>query len=124
MVLGKFEVDVLIKSNALFGTILFILYNLVIVCVLLSMFLTIIADYYSEIAKDDNFLLEEEDPDLFEYLKEKLLFLIPSSYFKKDQEEAVKKNHTELFPQKVHQLIRYMNKVIFFLIDSHSNLFI
>jgi hypothetical protein len=88
------------------------------------MFLTIIADYYSEIAKDDNFLLEEEDPELFEYLKEKLSFLIPSSYFKKDQEEAVKKNQTELFPQKVHQLVRYMNKVIFFLIDSHFNLFI
>jgi hypothetical protein len=117
MVLGKFEVDVLIKSNALFGTILFILYNLVIVCVLLSMFLTIIADYYSEISKEDDFILEEEDPEFFEYLKEKFLFLIPSSYLKNDNEEIALKSHSETFPEKVHQLVRYINRVNLFLID-------
>ncbi len=117
MVLGKFEVDMMIKSNALFGTVLFVLYNLVVVCVLMGMFLTIIADNYSEIAKENNLSLEEEDPDLFEYLKEKVQFLIPSSLksgANTDQEHlnhGTLKTASEDFPQKVHKLIQYVNKV-------------
>jgi len=88
------------------------------------MFLTIIADQYSEIAKDDDFLLEEEDPDLFEYLKEKLSFLIPSSYLRSNKEESVKKDHSELFPEKVHQLVRHINKVNLMLVDFNLNLII
>jgi hypothetical protein len=115
MVLGKFEVDVMIKSNALFGTALFVLYNLVVVCVLMSMFLTIIADNYSEIAKDENLSLEEEDPDLFEYLKEKVSFLIPSSLKPGERQESYNrgtlKAPSEDFPQKVHKLVQYVHKV-------------
>jgi hypothetical protein len=119
MVLGKFEVEAMIKSNALFGTALFILYNLVVVCVLLSMFLTIIADNYSQIAKDENLTLEEEDPDLFEYVKEKVSGLIPSSLKSNSRINDVNgkailyQDSIDHFPNKVYELLRYINQVIF-----------
>jgi len=120
MVLGKFEVDMMIKANALFGTALFILYNLVVICVLMSMFLTIIADNYSEIARNDDFILAEEDPDLYEYLKEKMIFLIPKAFLPKRflNENKIKstsyKYPSEIFPQKVNELLCHIHQVSFF----------
>jgi len=118
MVLGKFEVNEMIRSNALFGTGLFVLYNLVVVCVLLSMFLSIIADNYSQIAKDENLALEEEDPDLFEYIKEKISFLVPSalksnnSRQDENSKDILYQDSLDYFPVKVHELLRYINQVI------------
>ena len=79
LILGKFDVLPIIKANALFGSIFYILYNVLVVFMLINMFLSILTDHYNEARMSTD--LDKEDPELFNYFKS----FLSSVFRKKDK---------------------------------------
>ena len=82
LILGKFDVLPIIKANALFGSIFYVLYNVLVVFMLINMFLSILTDHYNEARMSTD--LDKEDPELFNYIKSVL-----SSVFRKKDEGKI-----------------------------------
>ena len=76
IILGKFQIDIMIKSNALFGSIFFIFYNIMIVFIMINILSVIITDNFSLIKMSN--ASEDEDPELLDYLKSILSSLFAS----------------------------------------------
>jgi hypothetical protein len=111
LILGKFYVLPIIKANALFGSIFYILYNVLVVFMLINIFLSILTDHYNEARTSTD--LDKEDPELFNYFKS----VLGSVFSKKDKENAqpVYQDVVSSLPRKTEQLLARFNKVSFFL---------
>jgi hypothetical protein len=113
MILGKFEVDSLIQANAFFGTTLLIVYNIFVVFILVNILISILIENFAEI-KMDNSLLNEEDPDLFNYLKSAITQFLPKS--KNDSRVDINsdyKSSIDLFPNKINRLLNKIERSYF-----------
>jgi hypothetical protein len=117
MVLGKFEVDSLIEANALFGTTLFILYNILVDFLLVNMLVSILTDNYAQVKMDSSFL-DDEDPDLFKYVKSIVTQFLPKDKNKPDfhiqnNVDLTYKDSVALFPNKINKLLNKVEKSYF-----------
>jgi len=117
MVLGKFEVDSLIEANALFGTTLFILYNILVVFMLVNMLVSILTDNYAEVKMNSSFL-DDEDPDLFKYVKSIVTQFLPKDKNKPDfhmqnNVDLTYKDSVGIFPIKINKLLNKVEKNYF-----------
>jgi hypothetical protein len=117
MILGKFAIQRLIDANGLFGTTLFFTYNILIVFVLINIFLTILIDNYNEVKADSSFL-DDQDPDLYEYLKSLFYSFVPKKIGLHNEENKLQhyeyKDSIALFPSKINRLLFKIDKVLYF----------
>ena len=107
LILGKFDVLPIIKANAVFGSIFYILYNILVVCMLINIFLSILTDHYNEARMSHD--LDREDPELFSYFKS----VVGSVFSKKDKDKAQPTYVDPVggFPRKMEQFLSRFNKV-------------
>jgi len=110
LILGKFDVLPIIKANALFGSIFYILYNILVVFMLINIFLSILTDHYNEARMSTD--LDREDPELFNYFKS----VMGSVFSNKDKEKAQPTyiDPVSGFPRKMEQFLSRFNKVIYY----------
>ena len=88
ILLGKFSVEELFNGNKILGPIIFIFYNIVIVITMVTIFISILMNYYAIVKSKQD--LGDEESKLYSYLKElvsKYLFFIK---IKSDDEEIGK----------------------------------
>jgi hypothetical protein len=108
LILGKFDVLPIIKANAVFGSIFYILYNILVVMMLINIFLSILTEHYNEARMSHD--LDKEDPELFNYFKSVL-----GSIFSKKNAEKTQPIYIDTIsslPRKTEQLLARFNKVI------------
>jgi len=73
ILLGKFEIGPLLEGNPLFGSILFMSYNVVIVLLLMNTFISIICESFEAVREE--LVGKPNDFEVFEWMQEKLLRL-------------------------------------------------
>ena len=73
IILGKFNTESFIASKSSLTPFLFVAYNVIITFVLINIFVSILISNF-DLARLDN-QLDREDPEMFNYLKEKLFSL-------------------------------------------------
>jgi hypothetical protein len=114
MILGNFPFESLLKGNILFGTVLFFVYNIMILFVLINMFLTILVDNYHETKKDSS-RMDDEDPNLYQYIKSLFFSLVSKEKFNSRNGEnnldSSFRDGITLFPNKINQLLMKIEKV-------------
>ena len=79
IMLGKFSADEVFNGSKVFGPIIFIFYNIVIVMTMITMFISILMNYYALIKSKKD--LGDEESQLYSYLRElisKYFFFIKS----------------------------------------------
>ena len=113
IMLGKFEVQPLIKSNSFFGPVFFMVYNLVMVLMLLNIFISIVTDSFEMVRNG----YAESDVNIIEFLSENFKKII--NYGRKDAGKKVKEENlkyietAEYFSSKTHQLLQEISKVFY-----------
>jgi polycystin 1L2 len=114
MFLGKFAIDSLINANGFFATVLFFAYNIMICFILINTFLTILIDNFNEV-KANSSHMDEEDPNLFEYLKFQFYSLVPEKFNQKYNKNQIQRfeyvDPVTNFPNKMNKLILKVQKV-------------
>jgi hypothetical protein len=97
IMLGKFSVDEIFNGNKILGPIIFIFYNIVIVMTMITIFISILMNYYSLIKSMHD--LGDEEYQLYNYLKElisKYLFFIKIKSDDKEISESYVDNYKYL----------------------------
>ena len=109
LILGKFQVTPMLNANALFGSLFYVLYNIVVVFLLINMFVSILIDNYNLMRLDSE--LENHDPEIMEYIKS-VIYPIFGLDEKKNvnHKSLVYMDSASLFPIRVDALITKINK--------------
>ena len=109
IILGKFNSGTFYRSNFILSPWIFVFYNVIIVFSLTNLLVSILAEYF-ELAQQDQ-ELEREDPELFTYLANYLLFWKSSSVL---SENPIYRTHINTMDQKFEKIIRRFKSVSFF----------
>ena len=111
IILGKFQIDIMIKSNALFGSICFVLYNIIIVFVLVNLLISILTDYYNMTRMSN--VLENEDPEILEYMSSLLssLFKLKNKNDEENGENKKRSDKIAMFRKSVDNLVTKILKL-------------
>jgi hypothetical protein len=103
VILGKFEVRSIINANPFFGSLFFIIYNIMVVFVLASFFVSILLDYFSLIRTSND--LDKNDPEIIEYIKSLIYPLFGLDKNEKKKSYTENKNLFNLLDKKIDDLI-------------------
>ena len=100
LILGNFDVSPMIRANAVFGAVFYILYNIFFVFTLINIFFSILTMHYNEARMNSD--LDDQDPELFNYIK----FLICSVFKKENKNDDKNENlvYTDEFDQVIRKL--------------------
>jgi hypothetical protein len=113
IILGKFDVRQLLESNAVFGPLIFSLYNIIIVFLLVNIFISVLTDHYSQVKENKD--LNLHDPEILDYLKLKFRSISELFYTHKRNEKELSKyvyeNITETFQKKIDELMQKIVKI-------------
>jgi hypothetical protein len=113
LILGKFDVLPIIKANVFFGSIFYLLYNVLVVFMLINIFLSILTDHYNEARMSND--LDKEDPELFNYFKSVLGSVLKKKNGKENRNPVYYDPFMSL-PKKMNEMLSRLNKVTFLLI--------
>ena len=103
IMLGKFQVQPLLQADSLFGPIIYCTYNVCIIFILLTMFVSIINDSFKIIREDS----KKQDYGMFEYMRDK----IKSFFERKNENTIVYKDQIEYLTDKIDDLLLLVNDV-------------
>jgi hypothetical protein len=107
IMLGKFQVQPLLQADSLFGPIIYCTYNVCIIFVLLTMFVSIINDSFKIVREDS----KKQDYEMFEYMRDR----VKSFFEKKKENTIVYKDQIEYLTDKIDDLLLLVNDVNNFL---------
>ncbi len=112
IMLGKFRVESLLIADSTFGPIFYALYNIYIVFVLLTVFISIINASFKVVREDS----KKQDYHMVNFIKRKLG--IKNERLNSDSQQKdfnptnkVYKDHVSYFPEKMDQLLSVINDV-------------
>ncbi len=103
IMLGKFQVQPLLEADSVFGPIIYSIYNVCIIFILLTMFVSIINDSFKIIREDS----KKQDYEMFEYMRDR----IKSFFDKKTENTIVYKDQIEYLTNKIDDLLLLANDV-------------
>jgi polycystin 1L2 len=119
IMLGKFQVDPLVKAHAFFGPLLFSLYNIFVVFILLNMFISIINDTFSAVRNDAE--KQADDYHMVNFIVSKLKLW--TGIGNNDDEDGLAynpvldanknsyKDQITYFPEKIDELLYILSEV-------------
>jgi hypothetical protein len=107
IMLGKFQVQPLLQADSFFGPIIYCTYNVCIIFVLLTMFVSIINDSFKIVREDS----KKQDYEMFEYMRDR----VKSFFEKKKENTIVYKDQIEYLTDKIDDLLLLVNDVNNFL---------
>lgn len=114
MILGRFQVEPLVRAHSTLGPLLYVMYNLVVVFVFLNIFISIVDSTFIMVKRDSK--KQPESYDFVEYFSRKVDDLLVRNKSKNlYTKEAIEtyKDHITLFPEKLNKLSDSLIKVIF-----------
>ena len=121
IMLGKFNSNVFYATNgSMLRPVLFVAYNICIVFIMVNTLITILVENY-QLARDST-ELEEQDPDLYNYVKSLLVSMFSFSSLKKQQQGQMEKapsdylSFIEALPYKFEEYLERIEKVFFKLV--------
>ena len=107
LILGKFQVASMISANAFFGSLSYILYNIMVVFLLINMLVSILTDNYNLIRSSDE--LDHHDPNIMEYVKSVIKPIFGMNEKKTKKGEYM--DQASLFTKRVNDLIAKLNRI-------------
>jgi hypothetical protein len=112
--LGKFSSDEIFNGNKIFGPVIFIFYNVVIVMTMITMFISILMHYYAKTKSNED--LGEEEAQLYSFLKElfsKYFFFVKFKSEKKDVEKSNKNyvDNCKYFEKIIDAFVKKVSQV-------------
>ena len=117
IMLGKFEVQSLMKTHAILGPLLFSAYNIFIVFILLNMFVSIISDTFAKVRADIN--KQSDDYHMVKFIKTKVRQMVglgQNNHVDVVQfnpgAAMVYKDQVSYLPEKVDELLYALSEVI------------
>jgi hypothetical protein len=114
MILGRFQIDPLVRAHSTLGPLLYGLYNLIVVFVFLNIFISIVDSTFVMVKRDSK--LEQSSYDFGEYFSRKINDILDRNK-RSDANTNVTadtyKDHVTLFPEKLNKLSDAIIKVIF-----------
>jgi hypothetical protein len=118
MMLGKFDALSIVRADKYIGPLAFSLYNIVMICFTLNIFVSIIIESFGQVRHE-----ARENPDEFDFMNHaikrfKKLFGKSSSNIA-EQNKQVYRDHLSVFPNRINKLINFTYRVKKFV----SNLF-
>jgi len=111
VMLGKFDASEYMQQNTLIGPFIFSAYNIVMICFILNIFISIITDAFEKVRLD-----YKSNPNR-EFHFWSTGKMIVHNFFKNKQENNVSKrkpkyrDHISVFPKRVDQLSKYVIRV-------------
>jgi hypothetical protein len=116
IILGKFDSETFLRSSSFLGPLMFVTYNVVIVFVMTNLFISILIDYYETTKIDPS--LDEEDPQLFSFLKKTIL----SIFQKEKQPKPVYLSWWDTLPTRFVEFLNRYKRVTTFLFVYYKTL--
>jgi hypothetical protein len=107
ILLGKFEVQNLTQKNPIFGSVIFCMYNLIVVLILTGILITILTDAYEEVKEKAHEYRDDEEVWKLMKLKLKKLFRIKD---KEEDESQIKPGPLGTLDTKAELLIKRVEK--------------
>jgi len=107
MMLGKFDATQFVKSTNILAPVVFSLYNIVILCFALNIFISIITDAFDKIRNEAK--MKPFEFDLIRHIRTKLKRYFESGSFQ--ETNFMYKKHHIMFPTQVNRLISYISRV-------------
>ena len=115
IMLGKFEAESIVRSNSSIGPVAFSLYNIVMLCFTLYIFISIITEAFNHVRHE-----AKNNPDQFDFMnrafKRFKKLLGKSSSNNAYQNEQVYRDHLSIFPNRINKIINFTYRVNLFLI--------
>ena len=115
MMMGKFETDSYMRVNQIIGPLVFSMYNIVIICFTLNIFISIITDAFDKVRHE-----AKENPEKFDFMnhaimrfKRMLRIQQNKTYF-----EPNCRDHLSLFPNRVIKLINLIFRVNLYILKK------
>jgi hypothetical protein len=114
MMLGKFDALSIVRADTYIGPLAFSLYNIVMICFTLNIFVSIITEAFDHVRHK-----AKNNPDQFDFMNHaikrfKKLFGKSSSNIA-EQNKQVYRDHLSVFPNRINKLINFTYRVNFFL---------
>jgi hypothetical protein len=109
IILGKFNSDTFYHSDTFLGPAIFISFNICIVFIMISTFISILIENYN-LAQNDH-ELDEEDPELFNYLRSLLVSVLFCFSKNKETTSHVYVDYWDSLPSKFDGYFDRMKKV-------------
>ena len=82
IILGKFNAGLIYEAESVFAPFIFVSYNICVVFVMINIFVSILIESFNLVREDQQ--LDEEDPELFDYLKTLMISII---FFWRDNDD-------------------------------------
>ena len=114
MMLGKFDALSIIRADTYVGPLAFSMYNIVMICFTLNIFVSIITDAFGEVRDEAN-----QNPDHFDFMShafKRFKSLFQKTPTESSQEHPIYRDQLSIFPNRVNKLINYMFRVNFYFI--------
>jgi polycystin 1L2 len=114
MMLGKFDAESIVRANSSIGPIAFSMYNIVMICFTLNIFISIIIEAFDHVRHE-----AKNNPDQFDFMNHtikrfKKLFKKSSSN-NAEHNKQVYRDHLSVFPNRINKLINFTYRVNLFL---------
>ena len=107
IILGKFNADTFYKSRTFLAPILFVIYNVVIVFTMITVFIALLGDHFESARNDKS--LDKQDPELIAYL---ISFVRPFMFWKKEAtSEPTYVEDIETWPNRFDEFMDRFQKV-------------
>jgi hypothetical protein len=113
--LGKFDSSQFLQQNKIIGPLIFAGYNIVMICFILNIFISIITDAFEKIRLNSK-TNPNRDLQFWSHLKKKIRNL----FKRKDEQDSLQRktkyrDHLSVFPNRTNALIDYIIRVCIFI---------
>jgi polycystin 1L2 len=108
MMLGKFDAESIVRANSSIGPVAFSLYNIVMICFTLNIFISIITEAFDHVRYE-----AKKNPDQFDFMNHAIKRF--KRLFKKSPnfspQKIIYRNHLSVFPKRINKLINFTFRV-------------
>jgi polycystin 1L2 len=109
MMLGKFDAVSIVRADIYIGPLAFSMYNIVMICFTLNIFVSIITEAFGEVRHEAN-----ENPDQFDFMShafKRIKNLFQKSSLESSQKHPIYRDHISVFLVRINRLINYTFRV-------------
>ena len=114
IILGKFSVDLLLESDSTLGPIIYILFNIMMVFIILTLFISIMNDAFKVVRERDNndyHLMNSIRKKMKQITKVKISKANKTNEFISNDYSTEYKDQLDYLPEKVNSLLQFINEV-------------
>ena len=105
VMLGKFDASQFINSNLVLIPLVFVIYNIITLCFLLNIFISIITDAFKKVREK-----EKENPHRFDIFSH-IYNIVKERFSKRTNQQSDYRDHLSILPNRVNRLINYFYRV-------------